>query len=184
MHGQRRRAHADPPLADCQAAHDAAAAGIAAVDAEEEKLKTLRIQRDQLVDAAMLKYSALGSCVENKAIKANDPSIVTGAGFDLAGDVTPTPNVVSRVMNLVLTHGDFDGSVDASWNRDRKAKSYKVQMCIDPPTDASWKDVDTTSKSSFTLKNLVSGAKIWVRVCAVGSDGNGPWSDPAVIVVP
>jgi hypothetical protein len=174
----------DPALADCQTAHDAAAAGIQAVTVEEDKLKTLRLQRDQLVDAAMQKYSALGSFVEGKAVKANDPSIVTGAGFDLAGAVTPTPNVVSRVMNLALTHGDFDGSVDASWNRDKKAKSYKVQMSNDPPTDSSWKDVDTTPKSSFTLKSLTSGQKIWVRVCAVGSKANGPWSDPAVIVVP
>jgi hypothetical protein len=174
----------DPTVVDCQAAHDAADVGIKAVDAEEETLKTLRMHRDQLVDAAMLKYSALGSFVEVKAIKANDPSIVTGAGFDLAGAVTPTPNVVSRVTNLALTHGDFDGSVDASWDRDKKAKSYKVQMSIDPLTDASWKEVDTTSKSSYTLKNLTSGQKIWVRVCAVGSNGSGPWSDPATIVVP
>jgi hypothetical protein len=174
----------DPALADCQTAHDAALAAIQAVTAEEEKLKTLRIQRDQLVDAAMLKYSALGSFVEGKAVKANDPSIVTGGGFDLAGAVTPSPSSVSRVMNLALTHGDFDGSVDASWDRDKKARSYKVQMSVDPPTDSSWKDVDTISKSSYSLTNLTSGQKVWVRVCAVGWTASGPWSDPAVIVVP
>ena len=40
------------------------------------------------------------------------------------------------------------------------------------------------TNSKTTLTGYVSGSKLWVRVRAINSKGKGPWSDPAVKVVP
>ncbi len=113
----------DPPLADCQAAHDAAGLQLDAIDVEEKKLEDMRTVRDQLQDTAMGKYGTLASCVEAKARKANNPAVVTKAGFDLASEAGPVPASISKIMNLVLTHGDLDGTVDAGWNRDKRPRA-------------------------------------------------------------
>ena len=171
-----------PTLADCQAAHDAAAAKLAEVAAQEEVLKTLRLQRDQLVDAAMEKYAGLGSFVEHAAIQANDPAIVTGCGYDLASERTPAPPV-GQVLNLVLTRGDVDGAVDAGWDRDKSARSYEVQICLDPVTPTGWTTNQIAPQSSCSIHGQTAGSKLWVRVRAIGASGPGLWSDPAMIVV-
>ena len=51
----------NPPLADCQASHDDAEAKLDLIDTQEEELKQLRLQRDQLLDAAMSNYGTLGA---------------------------------------------------------------------------------------------------------------------------
>ena len=91
---------------------------------------------------------------------------------------------VGQVLNLVVTAGDNEGSLDVAWDRDRSARSYEVQTSPDPATASSWVARLTAPKSSTTLAGLSSGARIWVRVRAVGSDSTGPWSDPAVKTVP
>ena len=39
------------------------------------------------------------------------------------------------------------------------------------------KNVNTTTKCKLTLTNLVSGAKPWFRVSAIGPLGESGWSD-------
>ena len=34
------------------------------------------------------------------------------------------------------------------------------------------------------LSGLVSGTRVWVKVRVIGSQGPGPWSDPATKIVP
>lgn len=169
----------NPPLADCQQAHDAAKTKLDEIDAKEEELKALRIVRDQLMDDAMNKYCTLGSFAESKA--NGNPAVITGAGFDLVSDRT-TPPPVSKIMNLVLTHGDHDGTVDAAWNRDTSAASYEVQTSLQ--VDSGWTFYKSTSISSITIKGLTSGTRIWVRVRSTDKDEPGEWSDPVSMIVP
>ncbi len=43
----------------------------------------------------------------------------------------------------------------------------------------------TATKSSCTITGQTSGAKIWVRVCAIGKNNQaGEWSSPVSIIVP
>jgi len=89
------------------------------------------------------------------------------------------------VLNLVLTAGDNDGTLDAAWDPLHGAGSYEVQISVDPVSSTSWAFKTVANKSSVTLDGLTSGAKIWVRVRGVGAGNNkGPWSDPAVKTVP
>ena len=100
----------------------------------------------------------------------------------MAGSPTPAPPV-GQILNLVLTHGDHDGATDASWNRDKSAYSYEVQTSPDPMTATSWVPNQIAPQSSCTLETQPVGAKLWVRVRAIGTDGPGLWSDPACIIV-
>jgi hypothetical protein len=89
------------------------------------------------------------------------------------------------VLNLVVTAGDNDGSLDASWDALRGANSYEIQTSVDPVTPTSWTFKMSATRSSATLAGLTSGAKMWVRVRAIGaSNSTGPWSDPATKTVP
>lgn len=81
--------------------------------------------------------------------------------------------------------GGSEGELDGSWDRVNKAKNYEVQISDDPPSSNSWRAGDIVSASRVTLTGLTSGAKIWMRVRALGPKGlKSPWSDPAVKRVP
>ena len=63
--------------------------------------------------------------------------------------------------------------------------SYEIQVSVDPVSPTSWAFKEVSNKSTVVLNNFTSGAKMWVRVRAIGADNNkGPWSDPAVKTVP
>ena len=70
------------------------------------------------------------------------------------------------------------------WDRNSNANAYEVQTSVDPITGTSFATVTTVTKSKALLTGLTSGAKIWVRVRAIGTAGNGGWSDPAGTFVP
>ena len=110
-------------------------------------------------------------------------AIALSAGFVVKGAKSAsTP--LAQVTNLALTTGDADGELDAMWNRVTGAKSYEIQISVDPFTATSWQSKPSVTKSKTTLPGLPSGAKSWVRVCATGPAGQGPWSNPAIKVVP
>ena len=98
----------------------------------------------------------------------------------------PTP----RVTGLELSIGDAAGEVDGGWHSEYKqgVKSYETQTMLNPlnndPTTGAWVQQPTVTKSSCALKGFTSGARIWVRVRAIGPNGVGEWSDPATIIVP
>jgi hypothetical protein len=75
--------------------------------------------------------------------------------------------------------------LEAQWDPVRGASSYELQTSVDPVTGSSWSFKDVSTKSTIHLNTFTSGAKMWVRVRAIGADNNkGPWSDPAAKTVP
>ena len=172
---------ANPTVIVCQASHDAAEAKLDEIDAAEQALVGLRGERDQLMEAAVADFTQLGSCVENKS--GGDPVIIANAGFEVAGAPTTKPPV-SKVLNLVLTHGDTDGASDAAWHRDKSARGYEVQASPDPMSDSTWVANQIATKSSCVITGKTVGSKLWVRVRALGVNNSfGLWSDPAMIIV-
>ena len=90
-----------------------------------------------------------------------------------------------QVGNLVVTAGDFEGTLDASWDFIRGAGSYEVQTSVDPVSGTTWAFKTISNKSSCTMNGFTTGNRIWTRVRAIGADNAaGPWSDPAVKTVP
>ena len=99
---------------------------------------------------------------------------------------TPAPvGAMTLVLTLVATASEFEGALDVSRDSVRGAGSYEIHTSADPVTGTSWAFKDVSNKSSITLNSFTSGAKVWVRVRAIGADNNkGPWSDPAGKTVP
>jgi hypothetical protein len=117
-------------------------------------------------------------------VSGGDRVKIESAGMSVRDDGAPigTP---TQVLNLVLTEGDFEGSLDVAWDKVRGASSYEIQSSADPITSSSWAFKQSASKSSANVAGLTSGAKLWVRVRAIGAGNTpGPWSDPATKVVP
>ena len=119
-----------------------------------------------------------------QSVSAGDATKILSAGMQVAG----TPGAVvppGQVLNLVVTAGDNDGTLDFAFDPDDVAKSYEVEISVDPVSANSWQKKLTVPKSSGTLTGLTSGARMWVRVRAIGADPQpGPWSDPAAKTVP
>ena len=114
---------------------------------------------------------------------AGNPAIIESAGFSVKASsaATTTPD---QVVNLSITAGDNAGEIDAQWDPVTKAKTYDVQTSPDPMTSTSWTSQSSPSKSRTSVSGLTSGARVWVRVRAIGAGGTGAWSDPATKIVP
>src|SRR5204862_3951863 len=105
-------------------------------------------------------------------------------GFQTKGQPTPI-GPLPQVLNLVVTAGDNDGTLDVAFDPVRGAQSYELQTSVDPVSPTSWAFKMSAGKSSATVNGFTSGAKMWIRVRAVGAaNATGPWSDPAVKTVP
>ena len=147
-----------------------------------ETAKNLLAVRDQKDAALCVGLTAIASFADSVA--KGDPAIITLLGLGVKGRGAPI-GPMPQVLNLVLTAGDHDGTLDAMWDPIYGAKSYEVWISADPMSESSWKFARTVGKSSVILTGLTSGSKVWVRVRAIGAaPGEGPWSDPATKVVP
>jgi hypothetical protein len=74
--------------------------------------------------------------------------------------------------------------LDAQWDRVSGARSYIIQISLDPPTPTSWQQALVVAVSHATLQGLISGTRYWVRVAAVNANGQSGWSDPATKIAP
>lgn len=146
---------------------------------QEAKTKTtLRNTKDD--DLSRLMTQAVGYVT---AVSAGDEAIIQSAGMDVRA--TPgTATAPSQPQALSATAGDHDGTMDLSWDPVLEAASYVIEKSPDPPTATSWAHLGVSTRSSFTVPGLQSGARIWFRVAAVNASGQSPWSDPATKIVP
>ena len=123
----------------------------------------------------------LAAYVEN--ITAGDAAKIQSAGMAVRADGAPI-GTLPAPTDLAATVGDNDGEIDLDWDNVRGATSYVVQKSPDPVTPTSWLQSSVVTKSKTTVDSLTSGTKYWFRVSAVGTAGQGPWSDPATKIAP
>jgi hypothetical protein len=152
-----------------------------AYEAAKAALASLLSTRDAKMDALKAGIKQWSFYTQNTS---NDPTKWQAVGFGLKGPSVPV-GPLGQVLNLVITAGDNDGTLDAAWDPLKGANSYEVQTSVDPVSPTSWQPKLTAGKSSATINGLTSGARIWVRVRGVGANNSlGVWSDPAVKTVP
>lgn len=110
--------------------------------------------------------------------------IVKSGGMGVKSSGAPV-GAMPAPEGLGLTQGNAPGKVDAHCHSVDKSSAYVWVSSEDAdPNAAVWGGSVTTTKSKVTLENLKSGALVWVRVSAVGSQGTGPASDPMSVRVP
>ena len=171
----------NPTLASITTQKNTTNTSITTQETTKATAEAATITRDSNVASLKALLSQLATYVENAS--GGDAAKIESAGMSVRADSTAPVGPMPQVLDLVLSAGDFDGTLDAMWHPVRGAKSYEVQVSPDPP--GTWAQKMASGKSSATIEGLTSGAKLWVRVRAVGADNKpGPWSDPAVKVVP
>ncbi len=108
--------------------------------------------------------------------------VAKSSGFTIAKGPSPAPELVAAT-NQKLEDGANAGELRFSFNRVPGAKSYMYQHTADPLTENSvWQSkVGTVRKVSFT--GLESGKKFWCRVMAIGTNGQGVYSEPVSRIV-
>ena len=148
------------------------AANTASTKDEEAKaaLVNLKQVRDNSADALRVEHTSLASAVEREARGA-------------AAKITPS-TAPEKVTNLSTTAGDDDGALDGQNDPAAGARTYEIQVSTVDPVAGPWTTKAQPTASRWTLEGLASGQRVWVRVRAVGTNGTGPWSDPATKIVP
>jgi hypothetical protein len=182
MTGNANFATPNPTLASVTTLKTSAATKIAGYNTLLASEAAALSDRDTAVDALSGALTQLAAYVEN--ITGGDRVKIESAGMSVRA--TPAPvGAMPQVLTLVATASDFEGALDVSWDAVRGAGSYEIHTSADPVTGTSWAFKDVSNKSTITLNSFTSGAKVWVRVRAIGADNNkGPWSDPAGKTVP
>lgn len=102
--------------------------------------------------------------------------ILTSSGFPLAKDRHPVGDM-PKPKNFKVVQGDGSGEVHLSLKKEHGASSYIYQYLISPsPEVENWNTI-VSPATRHTINSLTPGTKYIFRVAAVGSKGQGPWSD-------
>lgn len=163
-----------PSLPDLVAARDAFTAALAASLEGSLIDKAIKNQcRQQLVyqHHVMIPY-ILGAA-------AGDRVTVVKSGYTPGKDPAPAPEVTAA-QGQTLENGLNSGELQLRFGRVPGAKSYMYQSTPDPLTDASVWSTDTGTVSRFLFKGLQAGKRYWVRVVAVGINGQKVYSQPVL----
>lgn len=171
-----------PALAAVGAAID----GLETAHAESQAAKQLaktktsaQNEKESILDKII---SQLAAYVES--VGGGDEELVRSAGMDTRAAASASSDGPSVPAALNATAGDHGGEVDLSWDKVAGARSYVIEKSPDPPTATSWSYSGVSTKSRATVNGLTSGARVWFRVAAVGTNGQGGWSDPATRIAP
>ncbi len=169
-------------IADQVTAHDEAKTASEAYEAAKAALGALKTARDEKADA--LRAQMAVTQAKAQAESKGEPGPLQAAGYQIASD-TPAPSApLGQPQNLAVTAGDADASLDVSCDPPSGAKTFEWQITTADPVAGPYVTVKQTTASSATLTGLTSGQRVWVRVRAIGTKGEGPWSDPATKIVP
>jgi hypothetical protein len=145
----------------------------------------LQLEEQSATNATNTALAAVSAAFEKLAARTESlpgvtPEIAHGMAFEIyEPGRAPALGLLPAPENLGATMGDLDGTIDLALNRVHGAGSYVFQMSQTPAAAASWQQVAISARSSCTITGLTSGQKYWFRCAAIGTAGQGPWSNPA-----
>jgi len=140
------------------------------------------VARNEKEDVFDRTFTQLAAHVES--IAGDNERMIMSAGMDTRG-VSVSSNVTPGApQSLNVTGGDADGEIDLSWEPVDGAKTYQIEQSPDPVTATSWSHASATTKSKTTIGGLTSGTRYSFRVAAVGTGGQGGWSNPVSKIAP
>ncbi len=149
------------------------AAFSAAADGNPEKAKQLKAIRQKLDR----KFSVFFTVLRLAAIEHPDLLERFGVPPEKVRR-SNTTILLTSPGNLRVIHGKESGELVLRVEPVKGAKSYDISCCIgDPSIEANWKHCGVGTKASHLLvSGLVPGTLYWLRVRAIGPNGQGPWS--------
>lgn len=111
-----------------------------------------------------------------------DPTQILSSALGVKAPPSPISEMIAP-ENLRASFGDMTGEIDLMWDRVRGAKTYVID-CREAIAGAPWTQAKISTKSRETISGLTPGKTYEFRVRAVGSKGEGPFSDLAVKMAP
>jgi len=170
-----------PTLAALTTKSDALSAIISQISLTEQQLEQHNLTQETLVTELDALLTGLMAYVESAS--GGEETKILSAGMGVRGKPTP-PGPMPQVTGLEVKAGDAPGVILLRHDSVKGAKIYERQRSPDPFTNASWVNLDSSTKASSNATDLPSAIRCWFRVRAVGTKGPGPWSDPAIKTVP
>lgn len=112
-----------------------------------------------------------------QAVSGGDPEKIASAAF--ATRKLPEPSgVLPAPGNLRVRITTKPGELNIRWDGVKDRRIYLLEINdSDPLVEANFKLLLMLSKNFHTATKLTSHKDYSFRVCAVGADGVGPWSD-------
>jgi len=141
-----------------------------------------RDARDQTRAALAELLEKFGSYVATVAANAEDLTILDDSGFDRRKEPVQLPDgFVLPAPAITLGHDTLSGVVVLRSSRLDGAGSYLVHLCTgDPSVEANWHQALISKVCRrIVLTGLTPGQLYYVRVCGIGRNGPGAWSDVA-----
>lgn len=120
------------------------------------------------------------SYVQNSS--GGDKAKIESAGFDVRDTPTPIGQLPPPAEPKAVPSQN-SGTILLSWKKVRGAKSYLVERAVDS-NRLEWGAAATSTKSKAVVNTMTSGLRYWFRVAAVGSAGQGAWSEPVSKIAP
>jgi hypothetical protein len=129
----------------------------------------------------LAKSEVLGGLLTKSAkfmenVTDGDPVKLALSGAPLKGAPAPIGELPAP-GNLRASLGDNPGEDDLIWDGVKGGMVYIVQFGTG--LDGPWTQGYMGTASKCTITGLISGQEYVFRVCAVGTAGQGPWSDIA-----
>jgi hypothetical protein len=110
-------------------------------------------------------------------------AMLATSGFDLRKSPVFSGETVAAPGNVRLKQTGVSGVIQVLSDAVPRASAYELQYTENPNT-GPWLDGGTfASTRGIGVSGLTRGKDYWVRLRAIGTNGPGPWSDPATILV-
>jgi len=159
-----------------------------AAEAALTALKAAKLAYDAALLTCADAFTALNAGLTQEAAYVQDVTLGNAVKIESTNMPIRKPSLpigpLGQVMNLAVKAGANAGELKANWKKLRGAKSYEVQVSVDPYTPTTWRGVAPSTKTRTVIPDLTSGAKMWVRVRGIGKGDPGVWSDVATMIVP
>ena len=138
---------------------------------QQSKAKTaLMDEQNASLDTLL---ASLANYVQNAS--GGDPAKIASSGFGVRNIPASPIGELPAPGDFVVMENGGAGSVKFRWKKVRGAMSYILETAPDAPV-LNFNSPVGTSKARAEKDGLTSGTKYWFRVCAVGAEGQGPWS--------
>jgi hypothetical protein len=119
-------------------------------------------------------------------VAGGNVTMLQTTGYDLRQDATHNgAAMLPAPFGFKVARGMMSGSLAASATPVPGAGSYLLQLTTgDPTLPASWSGGQVFMHCThMEVTGQTPGAKLSLRLCAVGTNGQGPWTDAVMIFV-
>lgn len=109
-------------------------------------------------------------------VSNGDESKIISAGMEVKAKATPI-GPMSKPTDFKIGYTESAGEFACSIQPMKGAFSYIFQYTTTPEKENSWENGAISTKARAIVSGLSSGTKYFFRCAAIGSAGQGPWSD-------